>query len=148
MIRPPVHRTLARVLQSEADLAGWTARHRREAELTLLLRKHLPRPIADRVRVADARTGVLELAAGSGAIAATLRQRVPDLRAALARDGCDFTEIRVHVQLVPVAERRQKNDVRQWDSKSAAPLFELGDRLPDGPLKAALTRWSRRARGR
>ena len=146
--RSPNHRTLAGVLQSEPELAGWTARHRREAELTLLVRKHLPRPIGERVRVAGAREGVLELTAGSGAIAAALRQRAPDLRLSLARDGRDFTEIRVRVQVEPISDRGNKTAKHQWDSREAAPLFALADQLPDGPLKAAISRWSRRARGR
>ncbi len=100
------------------------------------------------MRVTEARGGVLEIAAGAGAIAATLRQRAPDLRAALARDGWDFTEIRIRVQVAGLAVTTGKPQPRQWDSRDAAPLFELADRLPDGPLKAALTRWSRRARGR
>ncbi len=148
MNRSPNHRTRAGVLQSEPDLAGWTARRRREAELTLLVRKHLPRPIAERVRVTGTREGVLELAAGSGAIAAALRQRAPDLRLSLARDGCDFTEIRVRVQVGPNPDARDKTTKHQWDSREAAPLFALADRLADGPLKAAIVRWSRRARGR
>ena len=148
MKRSPNHRTLAGVLQSEPDLAGWAARHRREAELTLLVRKHLPRPIAERVRVTGTREGALELAAGSGAIAAALRQRAPDLRLSLARDGCDFTEIRVRVQVGSSAEVREKHIRHQWDSREAAPLFALADRLADGPLKAAIAGWSRRARGR
>jgi hypothetical protein len=146
--RSPHHRTLAGVLQSEPELAGWTARHRREAELTLLVRKHLPRPVAERVRVTGTREGVLELAAGSGAIAAALRQRAPDLRLSLARDGWDFTEIRVRVQVEPIPDGHDKTHKHQWDSREAAPLFALADQLPDGPLKAAITRWSRRARGR
>lgn len=148
MKRSPNHRTLAGVLQSEPELAGWTARHRREAELTLLVHKHLPRPIAERVRVTGTRDGALELAAGSGAIAAALRQRAPDLRLSLARDGCDFTEIRVRVQVASNADARDKTTKHQWDSREAAPLFALADRLADGPLKAAIARWSRRARGR
>ena len=146
--RSPNHRTLAGVLQSEPELAGWTARHRREAELTLLVRKHLPRPIAERVRVIGIREGLLELAAGSGAIAAALRQRAPDLRLSLARDGCDFTEMRVRVQVASNAASPQKPQLHQWDSREAAPLFALADRLADGPLKNAIARWSRRARGR
>ena len=148
MKRSPPHRTLAGVLQSEPELAGWTARHRWEAELTLLVRKHLPRPIGERVRVTDTRGGVLELAAGSGAIAAALRQRAPDLRLSLARDGSDFTEIRVRVQVAGAVAALDKNMVNQWDSREATPLFELAERLGDGPLKAAIARWSRRARGR
>ena len=144
----PKHRPLAGVLQSDPQLAAWTARQRQEALLTLRLRKHLPRPIADRVRVADTRGGVLELAAGSGAIGATLRQRAPDLRAALARDGFEFSEVKVRVQVAALASPAGKRPLRQWDSAAAEPLFRLADQLPEGPLKAALARWSRRARGR
>jgi hypothetical protein len=148
LTHPPKHRPIARVLESDGQTAEWAARYRREIALTLLLRKHLPRPIAERTRVTDTREGVLELAASAGAIAATLRQRAPDLRAALARDGWHFTEVRVRVQVVGIVGAQQKRAARQWDSASAAPVFELADRLADGPLKAALVRWSRRARGR
>ena len=85
--RPPPPRPLARVLDSDARFAEWTARHREEAALTRLVRRHLPRPIGERIHVTDARAGTLELAASAGAIAAALRQRAPDLRRALARDG-------------------------------------------------------------
>jgi len=136
------------VLESDADLAGWTARHRREAALTRLVRGHLPRPIAERVHVTDTRDGRLELAAAAGAIAAAVRQRAPTLRAALTRDGYDFAEIAVRVHVAGQASIERKISKRQWDSGEAAPLFDLADRLPDGPLKAALGRWSRRARGR
>ncbi|HEX6137570.1 MAG TPA: DciA family protein, partial [Casimicrobiaceae bacterium] len=80
MGRPPTHRPLASVIDSDAQLGAWSTRHRAEAELTRVLRRHLPRPIADRVRVSAARDGVLELAATAGAIAASLRQRAPQLR--------------------------------------------------------------------
>ena len=147
--RPPAHRPLARVLESDPQIADWTARQRREATLTRLVRKHLPRPVAERVSVTALGPRVLELGAGGGAIAAAVRQRLPDLRAALAREGVDVAEIRVRVQVViarpgpgPVPPRRT------LDSRAAAPLFDLADRLSSGPLKDALSRWSRRARGR
>jgi len=148
MVRKPQHLTLSRVLDSDAQLAEWTARHREEAALTRLVRTHLPRSIGERVRVTDARNGVLELGAGAGAIAAALRQRVPDLRNALARDGHPFAEVRVRVQVSGAALAAERAPKRQWDSRDAAPLFELADRLPGGPLKDALRRWSRRGRGR
>lgn len=116
--------------------------------MTRLVRKHLPRPIAERVHVSDSRDGVLELAATAGAIAATLRQRAPNLRASLLRDGFDFAEVRIRVHVAARPEVIKKDVLRQWDSVSVKPLFDLADRLSDGPLKAALARWSRRARGR
>jgi hypothetical protein len=136
------------VLDSDARFAEWTARHREEMALTRLVRKHLPRPIGDRVQVTDARDGTLELAASAGAIAATLRQRAPDLRAALALEGHPFTAIHVRVQVggSTIADRKAAKPA--WDSRPASPLFDLADRLPGGPLKDALRRWSRRARGR
>ena len=148
MTSSPKYRSVARVLESDAQFADWTARRRHEVALTQLLRKHLPRPLAERVRVTDCRDGVLELAASAGAIAATLRQRAPDLRVALARDGFDFNDIRVRVQVAAIAVAQDKRQLHQWDSRHATPLFDLADRLADGPLKAVLARWSRRARGR
>jgi len=142
------HRTLARVFDADPRLAEWRKRHEREAALTRLLRRHLPRPLAERVRVADARDGLLELAAGAGAIAAALRQRAPELRERLARDGFPFSEIRIRVQVSGAATPRPSAPKRAWNSADAAPLFALADRLSEGPLKAALARWSRRARGR
>jgi hypothetical protein len=139
---------LGRVIATDPSFAEWSARLRNEIELTRIVRRHLPRPIADRVRVSGAADGVLELAASAGAIAAAVRQRAPQLRASLARAGRDFTEIRVRVQVAGIGAIEKKPTPRQWDTADAAPLFELADRLPDGPLKAALAGWSRRARGR
>lgn len=148
MTRKPQHQTLARVLDADGTLAQWTARHRDEAALTRLVRRHLPRPIAERVRVSSASDGVLELAASAGAIAAALRQRAPDLRSALARDGRQFVEVRVRVRLTNPAMDREIAPRQRRDISGASPLFDLADRLPGGPLKDALRRWSRRARGR
>jgi hypothetical protein len=148
MPKPTALRRIARVLESDSQLKSWTERYRREAALTQLLAAHLPKPIADRVHVADTRNGVLEFAASAGAIATVLRQRAPDLLAALSRAGWDFTEIRVRVQVAGRSNPAQKSPKRQWDSASAAPLFDLAPTLPEGPLKAAIARWARRARGR
>ncbi|HSC24186.1 MAG TPA: DciA family protein [Casimicrobiaceae bacterium] len=148
MTRKPPHQPLARVLEMDADLARWTARYREEVALTSLVRSHLPRALGERVRVSDARNQVLELAAGAGAIAAALRQRAPELRAALAHDGHPFAEIRVRVDVAGSTVASPAAQRPPWDSRAAAPLFDLADRLPAGPLQHAIRRWSRRARGR
>lgn len=139
---------LARVLERDAALAGWSQRARVEAHLTTLLRAQLPRAVGPHVRVAGTDAKCLELAAGAGAIAATLRQRAPDLLAALRREGLDFTEIRVRVQVRGITGTAVKNPANQRDASAARPLFELAERLPEGALRRSLIRWSRRARGR
>jgi len=112
------------------------------------VRKHLPRPIGQRIRVCDTSNGVLELAASAGAIAAAVRQRASDLRAALGREGHPFAEVRVRVRIAGSAIPVANLPTRILDSRAAAPLFDLAERLPAGPLQQALRRWSRRARGR
>ena len=148
MTRKATHLPLARILESDEALARWTARQRDEAALTRLVRRHLPRALAARVRVCDTRTGVLEVAATGGAIAAAVRQRAPDLRAALAREGHAFSDVRVRVDVAASVLPAQRPPKPAWDSRQAAPLFDLAERLPTGPLQQALRRWSRRARGR
>ena len=139
---------LSKVFAADRTLAEWSERARLAAQLTALVRSHLPRPVGAQVHVVAADTQCLTLATGAGAIAASVRQRVPDLVAALRREGLDFTEIRVRVQVRPPAASPVKNTENQRDATAARPLFDLLDDLPDGPLRRSLARWSRRARGR
>ena len=96
---PPLPQPLSRILAADTTLAAWDQRRRREQALTELIRRHLPRPLAGRVRVADAEGAELGLAVDAGAIAAIVRQRTPDLLIALSTDGWQFTGIRVRVQV-------------------------------------------------
>jgi len=145
--KPPKPLPLSRVFETDPRIAAWATRLKEEAALTAIVRRQLPRALAERVRVAGVRENVLELAVAAGAVAATVRQRSPDLAAALRREGWDFTEIRIRVQVRGDAVPEQKNVPRQMDTRSNA-LFDLAGTLPEGPLRAALDRWSRRARGR
>jgi hypothetical protein len=104
--------------------------------------------LAERVRVAGAQEPVLELAVGAGAVAAVVRQRAPSMTLALQREGWNFTEIRVRVQVTNIAQDREKIVSRQLDAKAAATLGDFEAGLSDGPLKISLARWTRRARGR
>ena len=84
------------------------------------------------------------LATSTGTVAAVVRQRLPDILGELSREGCNFTEIRVRVQVkvdAPPASKPLKNQRQRVD---AAPLQRLADMLPDGPLKAAVQRLARR----
>jgi len=143
MARTP--QTLERILATDSVTAAWVTRHRREAALTLHVRRHLPRALAGRIRVADAEGPELLLAANVGAIAGIARQRAPDLLAELRREGYEFTSIRVRVQVDAGGKDASKRFKKQMDSGSLRPLTALARDLPAGPLKASLTRFLRRA---
>ena len=82
MVRSP--QPFRRILTSDATLAAWAARRSSEEALTGIVRRLLPRPLATRIRVADARNGQLELAADAGAVAAIVRQRSAEPAGGLA----------------------------------------------------------------
>jgi hypothetical protein len=143
MARSP--QPLQRILAADPALAAWDARRRREAALTAIVRRHLPRPLAERIRVADEKGLELNLIADAGAIAAVARQRAPDLLAELQREGCEFTSIRVRVQVAAAPARSEKILAKQIDRNAMRPLATLARDLPPGPLKTALARFLRRA---
>ena len=82
---------MKQILTDDATLRHWDERRRRLEALSGIVRGFLPRPLAERVRVTAAEDRELVLAADAGASAAILRQRTPDLLAALQREGWDFT---------------------------------------------------------
>jgi hypothetical protein len=141
---PRAPQSLQRVLEADPALRSLTARYRREEALTGILRRHLPRPLAERVRVVDARGPELVVAADAGAIAAVIRQRGSEIVAALAREGFEFIGIRLRVQVGPGAEPSANRPTKQLDRDSLRPLARLARELPAGELKAALARFLRR----
>jgi hypothetical protein len=131
---------LARILAADAQLASWNARREREAALLAVVRRALPRPVAERVFVANGEGPTLELATASGAIASVVRQTGPDILARLTAERWEFSGIRVRVQPRQAPREPPKPLPRQWDSASRRPLAALQGRLSAGPLKAALAR--------
>ena len=142
---PRLPQPIKNVLAADATLATWETRRQQEAALTGVLTRHLPRTLAQRVRVVDATGTELVVAADAGAIAAAVKQRVPDLLAALRREGRQFSVIRVRVQVRSDPIMPIKSHANQIDRASIQPLARLARDLPDGALKAALTRFVRRA---
>ncbi len=116
----------------------------REARLNVAVRRHVPRALAERVRVSEANPPVIHLAAAAGAIAAVLRQRTPDILAGLRREGWDFTELRVRVQVKAGPGPGLIPPKIQRDKVNTAPLSLLAESLPDGPLRLAVARLIRR----
>ena len=142
MVRAP--QSIQRVLNSDPTLAGWAARRDHEEALAGIVRRHLPRPLALRVRIAEERNGQLELAADAGAVAAIVRQRSAELLIALKREGWEFTGIRVRVQVRIDPPPKRKILANPVDRALLQPLAGLSRTLSPGPLKAALERFLRR----
>src|SRR6185436_8192159 len=113
---PPKPRTaapLSRIFADDARIAGWTARRHEEAAVAAVVRRELPRPLAERIRVTGARDNAVDITVSSGAVAASVRQRSSDLAAALRREGWDFTEMRIRVQVANGPGAPQKPVSRQ-----------------------------------
>jgi hypothetical protein len=144
MAKPQPTRPLARVLSDDAQISAWYDRMSQEMRLTAAVRRLLPRALADRVRVAEAAPEALTLAVAAGAVAAVVRQRSPDILAGLRREGLDFTELRVRVQVKVEAPPPHKPFKNQKNRVDSAHLRQLAATLPPGPLKAAVERLVRR----
>jgi hypothetical protein len=145
---PPMARSpqlLAHILAADATLAAWEERRRREEALTGVVRRHVPRALAGRIRVADARGAELELAADAGAIASVIRQRGSAILDELRREGWEFTGIRVRVQVRSAPEPEKKVVSNPIDKNALRPLAALARELAPGPLKTSLGRFLRRA---
>jgi hypothetical protein len=135
-------RKLQHILSGETEFGDLLARRSRELALERHVHTALPAALAACVGVADARSEELVLHVPSGAAGALLRQRSPQLLAALAREGWKFTGIRVRVQ-VRSAQPKRNPDSKQIDNASTERLEALAAQLGDAPLAQALRRLAR-----
>jgi hypothetical protein len=138
-------RRLQQILTGESVLAELLKRRQHELALEERVKQVLPPTLAAHVAVADGRSPELVLAAASGAAAALVRQRVPDVLRALAHEGWQFTGIRVRVQARPAPRSSANIVTKQIDVAAAAKLRAVAAALGDTGLSAALTRLAARA---
>ena len=138
-------RRLQQILTGETAVAELLKRRQHELAFEARVKQALPPSLAALVTVADGRPPELALMAASGAAAALLRQRAPDLLRALMQEGMEFTGIRVRVQARPPARPPPKPAIKQIDKTSAAALEAMAAGLGDSPLAAAMVRLATRA---
>ncbi len=139
-------RRLQQILTGETAFGDLLRRRSRELALETRIRAALPAALAACVRITDARSAELALLAASGAAAALLRQRSPELLETLSREGWEFTGIRVRVQARPAAQMPQKNTPKQIDAASARRLVALAGEVDDAALARVLRRLARQGR--
>lgn len=104
--------------------------------LDAALTPHLPPEMRRTVRVASQEGQRLCLVARHAAAAARIRQLTPRLIAALREAGIPVLEITIKVDTTLQAQRPQVE--RSLTPHALESLADLQQRLPDGPLKAAV----------
>lgn len=125
-------------------MSEWQRRIAANGAILHVVRRVLPRALGAELAADAGESGELRLVAASGAMAAMLRQRVADLGAALAREGWEFTAIKIVVQPRSAPAAPTKRHEIQWDATATPALRQLRDTLPEGPLRAAVGRLLRR----
>ena len=135
---------LSRVVSADNALADWQQRLARETALTAVVRRCLPRLLAARVHFRTPPGAEPLIMTDAGAVAAIVRQRLPDIAAALQREGINSSGLRVRVQVRIDPATAAKPLKNQPDRISLQPLGELARQLPPGPLRLALERFVRR----
>jgi hypothetical protein len=140
-------RNLSHVFEADSQIGFWLQRAQEEARLKKLLKRQLPSPVMFKTRVSPSS---LKLLAPSGAVAAVLKQRLPDMKRSLLEAGYEFDSVAVQVQ---PAKKGSKSSFSQEAAQSLSPrnppdkkaLDALLHKLPAGcPLWVAvqkLKRW-------
>jgi hypothetical protein len=88
---------LASALDQSQPLAGLLRRLQESQDRLAAVREHLPEPLRDAVRAGPLDDTGWSLLAPSGAAASKLRQLLPELEAALTRQGWRATPIRIKI---------------------------------------------------
>jgi hypothetical protein len=138
-------RRLQQIMTGESVMAELLKRRQHEHALEARVKRALPPSLAACVAVADGRSTELLLAAVSGAAAALLRQRAPDLLRTLVAEGWEFTGIRVRVQARSKPPSSAFSSRKQIDALVVTQLKATAEALGDSPLADALNRLARRA---
>lgn len=99
--------------------------------------KLVPAALGRHSHVLQLEQHTLILAANNSAIAAKLRQLVPELTRQFCNTGCEITGIQVKVQVVTPDLKRVSRSAT-LGAEGCKRLLELADKLPASPLKNAL----------
>lgn len=104
----------------------------------------VPRSLQHSCRVLQLRQQVVVIAADNGAVAAKLRQMTGEFISLFQAMGCEVTGIQIKVQ-VTAPLRSVAPEPRKLGRAARDALNELGENLPDSPLKTALRRLGRKS---
>lgn len=133
------------LLTTSGDLKALSEKARRLLQLQQVFLASAPPSLAQASRVGNYRAGTLFLLADSAAVAAKLRQLAPRLLLNIREQEPQVTGIQVAVQ---VNKSRASPDTHpgkeRLSADSIGQFSKLSERIPDSPLKTALTNFVRR----
>ena len=137
------------VIAASGNLQALARKARRLRDLQQLLFESSPPLLVAASRVADLRSGTLIVVSDNAAIAAKLRQLAPRLLSHIREQANEVTGIRVDVQ-VKAHKIKGEDEVTgtALPPDAIQEFSELARKLPDSPLKSALTRLAARGRGK
>ena len=140
----PLHK-IGALLGASEELKTLSAGMRRLQDLQKLYLRSAPRELAGSSRVKNYRTGTLFVSADNAAVAAKLKQLAPTVLASIRKTEPQITGIRIEVQVSGAARQRPRKPQKTALTPGAVEQFEaLAKRVPDGGLKAAISRLVRR----
>jgi len=143
-----IPRKMGRIVTDDPALAVLWDRTRPLRELQKLYATLVPAYIRAASRVGSVARDELKLFADSGAVATRLRLLVPDLLREFRAKGCEFSSIRVGVQVRIPRESLAKVPRPPLDASVRATLLRTAEQVGDSPLKEALERLAATASAR
>jgi hypothetical protein len=141
-------RNIADFLSSNSHLLRLSAHAGKLLKLQRIFERAAPAALVPHGRVANMKLGKVVIHAANSAVAAKIRQLTPRLTESFRQSGVDVNEIQVKVQpgsaRMPVRKKESPADI---GSATKQGLTSLAQNLPaDSPLRAALERFTERAR--
>lgn len=144
----PMSQTLERYFHSADPLSRLREHAERLSRLQALLARELPAHLQEQCGVANLKGEELVIHARSGAAAARLKQMVPSLSAAFARQGVLLKGIKIRVEVSNPVPPRPEVPRRAVSASTCGNLADLAATLPgSSPLAQALRRFVGRCGG-
>ncbi|MBI5439321.1 MAG: DUF721 domain-containing protein [Nitrosomonadales bacterium] len=112
-----------------------------KAQALSALQRHFagvaPPHLAQSSQILGLQSGILSVSVANAAVAAKLRQLVPEFIVMLQNNGCEVSGIRVKVQ-VSFSSSQPESRPRKLGKAARDALNDLSQTLGDSPLKLAL----------
>ena len=125
-------------LDADAAAGRVMAHARLLMKLTNRFEAAAPGALRRAAHVANYKSGKIVIHADNGAVSAKLRQMNRRLCDELSFEGVECNEIEVKVQPRQIPSRSMSSTIKPISDKAAEMLRSTVEKLPEGPLRAAL----------